>query len=149
MTVKALVAKKRTTSFADPPPSIAPTGHETLAGDDVQVLVDAGDPFTKSEMLFTATAELKLALMTTCVAVAPPSPDSFLNRVIETASPPPAVRTCGATISVTHDAFDVAVDGVMQMFGLAARPPLAHPPRGATKATGTSWLSRRGHALKG
>ncbi|MGZ4409459.1 MAG: hypothetical protein ACXVY6_11795 [Gaiellaceae bacterium] len=51
-----------------------------------------------------------------------------MNRVIETASSF-AVNTCGATVWLTQEAFAVAVDGVLQMFGLAALPTVVNASR--------------------
>jgi hypothetical protein len=51
-----------------------------------------------------------------------------VNRVIETASSF-ALNTCGATVWSTQEALVVAVDAVVQMFGLAALPTVVNAIR--------------------
>src|SRR6266568_5875572 len=123
-----VLAENRTISLTVPPPAMSPAGHDSVvlvAGAvGVHEAVEVRESLIKRVVLLIATEAENVTLTTTCVAVAPPTPDSFLNSVTETPSCP-AVRKCGRTVSVIQLAFVVPVDWVLQMFGLAAWPPLA------------------------
>jgi hypothetical protein len=67
----------------------------------------------------------------------------LVKFVIETASPP-VVKTCGVTSSVTQDALEVVVDGVVQILGLAAWPPLANASSDAMTAVAATAAARPG-----
>ena len=141
VSVVLVLAANRTVSFAVPLPARFPTGQETVltvAGKVVglQPVKAAAEPLTRSviDLTFTSTGTVESAglekptLRTTCVAVDPPLPDSFVNFVIESASLGGLTSLggemkCGAATSFTHDA--LVVDGIKQMFLPAAVPPVA------------------------
>jgi hypothetical protein len=121
---------------------MSPAGQETelpvvgkALGAGVQETVVADDPLTNRLIASTVTGCENVTFKTTCVAVAPPPPDWFVNLVIETESFP-AVNTCGCSASLRHDAytggFAVRFEEVVQMLGLAAVPPPARIPITAT-----------------
>src|SRR5712692_4805553 len=125
---------KTTDSFTVAPPATLPSGQATLTCP----LVVPGDvhPESVSDTPLTDTIVTsvvgKVTLRTTCVAVEPPTPDSFLNSVTDSALFVGEMK-CGPRNSFTQVA--AVGDGPAQIFLPAAFPPIADASTAATITT--------------